>query len=97
VEAFKEAGLCPYIRYVGVVPTMVMAQANTEGVKQRLRDSLANSGTLVELLDCEIPNSARFRESEGITYLGLGNAQSVQALKTAIEDLGAVVQETMGL
>jgi cellulose biosynthesis protein BcsQ len=97
VEAFKEAGLCPYIKYVGVVPTMVIAQANTEGVKQRLRDALANSDAMVHLLDCEIPQAARFRESEGITYLTLGNAQNVQTLKIAIEDLVAVVQEAMGL
>jgi chromosome partitioning protein len=97
VEAFKEAGLCPCIKYVGVVPTMVAAQANTEGVKQRLRDALANSGAPVDLLGCEVPQSQRFRESEGITYFTLGDAKNVQTLKTAIEDLAAVVQEAMGL
>lgn len=97
VEAFRAAGLCTYIEYVGVVPTMVMAQANTEGIRQQLRDALAVSGGMVHLLDCEIPQSARFRDSEGITYLALGSAQNVQTLKTAIEELAAVVQEAMGL
>jgi cellulose biosynthesis protein BcsQ len=96
VEAFRDAGLCPHIRYVGVAPTMVTAQASTGGVKQRLRDALANSGAMVRLLDSEVPQSTRFRESEGITYLTLGNAQNVQTLKTAIEDLATVVQEAMG-
>ena len=63
----------------------------------RFRDALANSDAMVHLLDCEIPQSARFRESKGITYLTLGNAQNVETLKISIEDLAAVVQEAMGL
>jgi cellulose biosynthesis protein BcsQ len=95
VQAFKEAGLCPRISHVGVVATMVDARANTKGIKERLRDAL--SGGVTGLLDCEIPQSTKFRESEGITYLTLGNAKEVEPLKTSIERLAAVVRGAMGI
>jgi cellulose biosynthesis protein BcsQ len=95
VEAFRTAGLCPHIRHVGVVATMVDARANTEGIKGRLRDALSEGVT--ELLDCEIPQSTKFRESDGITYLSLGKAKDVEALKASIERLAAVVRRTMGI
>jgi hypothetical protein len=74
---------------------MVDARANTKGIKERLRDAL--SGGVTGLLDCEIPQSTKFRESEGITYLTLGNAKEVEPLKTSIERLAAVVRGAMGI
>jgi HAMP domain-containing protein len=49
------------------------------------------------MLDCEIPQSTKFRESDGITYLTLGNAKEVEALKTSIERLAATVRRAMGI
>jgi hypothetical protein len=52
---------------------------------------------VTELLDCEIPQSTKFRECDGITYLSLGKAKDVEALKASIERLAAVVRRTMGI
>jgi chromosome partitioning protein len=99
VETFREAGLCPLIEHVGVVATMVDTRQNTEGVKQRLRDALLVAGNVTELLDCDIPQSAKFRETsgQGITYLVMGNAAETQPLRTGIEKLACVVEKAMRL
>lgn len=99
VEAFREAGVCPYIKYVGVVPTMVVATQNTEGVRTRLSDALDNAGGVTRLLDCSIPQAAKFRETsgEGITYLVMGNAENTRTLRGAVQDLATAVRGAMGL
>jgi chromosome partitioning protein len=105
VETFRKAGLCPHIKHIGVVATIVDPRTNTEGVKTRLKDALKDSldtyggGGVTELLDCEIPQSAKFRETsgKGITYLMMGNGADTQNLRTGVHALADVVKKEMKL
>ena len=66
---------------------------------QTLSDALENSGGVTRLLDCSIPQAAKFRETsgEGITYLVMGNAESTRTLRNAVQDLATTVRGAMGL
>jgi len=107
VETFRRAGLCPYIKHIGVVATMVDANQNPEGVKLRLKDALKNpleapgggGGDVTQLLDCEIPQSAKFRETsgKGITYLVMGQGSGTERVRTPIQALAERVKKEMKL
>jgi hypothetical protein len=76
-------------------------------VKTRLEDALKNpleapgggGGGVTQLLDCEIPQSAKFRETsgEGITYLVMGKGPGTERIRTPIQALAERVKEEMKL
>ena len=84
---------------------MVDPRQNTEGVKTRLKDALRNpleaqgAGGVTKLLDCEIPQSAKFRETsgQGITYLVMGDGKDTEKLRGGIQALADVVKDEMKL
>ena len=86
---------------------MVDPNQNTEGVKTRLEDALKNpleapgggGGSVTQLLPCEIPQSAKFRETsgEGITYLVMGKGPGTERIRTPIHALAARVRKEMKL
>jgi chromosome partitioning protein len=107
VETFREKGLCPKIKYVGVVATMVNGLANLNPMETQLGDRLALSlenggaGDIIKLLPAStyIPDSVTFRDAggKGIAYLSMGDGQNTKKVKGAIRELADRVKETVSL
>lgn len=108
VENFKKAGLCPHIKYIGVVGSIGLTHEDTELSKQRLIDRLNDSwdkngangvtGLLPE--NTFLPRSKFFRNavaSGGIAYLTMGNSQEALGVKRAIHSLVDQVKREMRL
>jgi chromosome partitioning protein len=107
VETFRDKGLCPKIKYVGVVATMVNGGENVNPIETQLGDRLAlnrkdgGAGDIIKLLppSTYIPDSVTFRDAggRGIAYLSMGDAQNTKRVKGAIRELAAKVKEAVTL
>ncbi|MGH6816480.1 MAG: ParA family protein, partial [Hyphomicrobiaceae bacterium] len=107
VETFRKAGICPYIKYIGVVGTLAAGQDDTKGAQKFLADRLNDSwekngaGGVTKLLSPKsfIPRSKYFRRiaRQGIAYLRMGDAQDTRPVKDAIGTLAVIVKKDMKL
>jgi cellulose biosynthesis protein BcsQ len=107
IEKFREEGICPNIKHIGVVATMVDQRQNLAGVQRWLSDQLAlpkeqgGAGGVTALLPSAtfIPDSVCFRDAggKGIAYLVMGDGQAAVRVKTAIRELAKVVTARMSL
>jgi hypothetical protein len=105
VETYREKGLCPRIKHVGVAATMVDPRGKYGAEETRLRDRLAlpikqgGAGDVAKLLppSTYIHQSAAFRGAggKGITYPLLGDGNVAARLKTSIRELAATVNSEM--
>lgn len=107
VETFRQEGICPSMKYVGVVGTMVDLRQNFSPMETLLRDRLqldkgqGGAGGIIELLPRStfIPDSVKFRDAggKGIAYLVMGEGQGTVGVKSAIRELADVVKGHMSL
>jgi chromosome partitioning protein len=105
VETFREKGICPNIKYVGVVGTMLDSRQNSSAMEIELRDrlklskELGGAGGAIDLLPRStfIPDSVKFRDAggKGIAYLVMGDGQGTAAVKSAIRELADIVKGRM--
>ncbi len=102
VEALKQSGLCPYIRYVGAVATRYVAThtASKQAI-QRTEDSLSAKGIRCGFLPepTFIPQTqALVREaSDGIAYYSMQGSQQASKAKFAIANLAQHVAMQVGV
>jgi chromosome partitioning protein len=103
VENLKAAGLCPFIKYIGVVGTMVSRDTNIQrAAVQLVQDSLDAAGINAPgflLSDKFLPRSSAMisRADEGIAYLFMGKAQRQASVRRVIGALAEYVAGQMGL
>jgi len=105
VETYRQKGLCPAIKYVGVAATMIDPRANYDAEEERLRERLGTpreqggAGGVAELLPRStfIHQSVAFRRAggKGIAYPLLGGGHTAGRLKTAIRELATKVSKEM--
>ena len=107
IEILRRGGICPSIKYVGVVATMVRGNANYEPDRLALNDKLSqpwDAGGLDAKTTC-LPPSVDIRESvafgdaadRGIAYHVLGNNQQDRLIKDQFRRLGHEVAVQMQL
>ncbi|SRR5713101_10087806 len=86
VETYKDNGICPMIKYVGVVPTMVNGTENLNPVETQLRDRLelsrekGGAGGIIQLL----PPSTYIPESVTFAMLAEGELRIYQWVTVSI-------------
>jgi cellulose biosynthesis protein BcsQ len=104
VEEFRASGLCPGIKYLGVVQTMTMPRASYESERLLLEDRLADLKCAADverprLLDVSIAASTDVRRAfgSGIAYPNLPNKPAARKLRQAFNELAAVTVRTIGL
>lgn len=104
IEGLKKAGVCPYLKYVGVVGTMTSAnvsQIAENNAKALIRNGLSGLQNPTGLLaDSEFvrESTALVNNADaGIAYLVVGNAQRQQEAKDAIARLAEYVARQCGL
>ena len=108
VENFRNANLCPNLRYIGVAGAKQPPVANIGGPMARLRTKLDDfrdtevAQPLVKILPEEtfFPNNIRFANAVslgGIAYIVMGNAANDQPVRGSIEALADLVKTEMRL
>lgn len=107
VETFRDKGLCPNIKHLGVVATMVDRVANLQREEVELRQRLnlsrdsGGAGGVITLLprSTYFPDSANFRRTAGagIAYLVMGDNQNTASVKSSIRSLADLVKQEMNL
>lgn len=107
IERFRDEGICPHIKHVGVVATMIDSTQNYNDVEMQLKDRLSlskqqgGSGGAAVLLPRTtfIPDSARFRQAggRGIAYLVMGDSANAMTVKRPICELAETVRTQMSL
>jgi cellulose biosynthesis protein BcsQ len=105
VETLRSAEICPDIKYVGVVATMVRGGHALAPYRKRLNDRLRQSWTdggvdgRTVCLDMsrDILESVEFRDAggEGIAYDVMGTGQNVLKVRNAIINLSQHVATEM--
>jgi chromosome partitioning protein len=104
IEGLKKAGVCPHLKYVGIVGTMTSANVNRTAEtssKALITNALAGNGRPTGLLaDSEFVRESTAlvnKAEEGIAYLVVGNTERQQKAKDAIERLAIYVAQQCGL
>jgi cellulose biosynthesis protein BcsQ len=104
VETLKKAGICPKIKYVGVVGTMVSPNVDRQAEREAMtliRDGLMSQGFDSGLLDIQhfMRENAAFVNDAGagIAYLNMGNNARQAQLREAMRNLASYVATQIGL
>jgi len=104
VEGLKKSGVCPHLKYVGIVGTMTSANVNQiaeTNSKALITNALAAIQRPTGLLaDAEFVRQSTAlvnNADEGIAYLVVGNAKRQQDAKDAIARLAEYVAQQCGL
>ena len=102
IEALKKQGICPYLKYIGVVATKYRAGAVAARkaellIADRLSELHINTGLIDQSL--YVPQTQAFvRDAEdGIAYFVMGNDQGAQNARSAVEALAEYVANQMGV
>jgi cellulose biosynthesis protein BcsQ len=100
IESLRKAGVCPHIKYVGVVGTMTSTHVSGIAEKQAkalITKALAAIGCPTGLLaDNEFVRESTSlvnKAEDGIAYLVVGNTQRQRDAKAAIERLAKYVAQ----
>jgi chromosome partitioning protein len=101
VETLKNANICPYIVYIGVVGTMWKRPnrvAQTEAV-QLVQDALADGPTRILPEKTFVPHAAALVNDagEGIAYIAMPEKQDRSQIRSAIAGLAEYVAGQMGI
>lgn len=99
VETLKHAGICPHLKYIGVVGTMwkkPVRVAQTAAITF-VKDALANSSIPILPERTFVPHAAALVNdaADGIGYIAMPNSQDCQQIRTAIAELAEYVAEKM--
>lgn len=104
VEAFRASGLCPDIQHLGVLPTMLLPNANYDGARRSLADRLSsvqcrNGIETPNVLPVDFVASTFVRRASGrgIAYPKLPNTAAAQRVKLAVDTLASIVVSKIGL
>ena len=108
VQNFKSAGVCPHIKFVGVVGSLQPPVGNIDPAMKRINDRLNDvrdgetGKKVVEILDPQtfFPTSTHFRNAVsngGIAYVVMGNDASERQVKEKIVALADHVKREMNL
>lgn len=106
VETFRQAGVCPHIQYLGVLPTMLLPQANHEQAYYDLKDGLREGiapkyapPSVVPVLPSPIWANTTVRRAfgRGIAYTELGRNEAGRRVKESFDDLAQQTINRMGL
>lgn len=101
IETLKKGDICPHLQYIGVVGTMLKANANYEPAKNLIQDALRQANIPTGLLPPETfirHTVAMVHDAdEGIAYLVMGNGEQHIAVRSAFEKLACYVADRMGL
>ena len=100
VETLKKGGLCPHLKYAGIVGTMLNWQAKVhEPVVKTLQDQLREAGVAIELLPKHtwIPEMAAISRQAGdsLAYFSATPADAREKVRKAFRNLGVEVAERM--
>jgi cellulose biosynthesis protein BcsQ len=100
VETLKNAGLCPHLKYAGIVGTMLNRQAKAhEPVARSLRDQIQEAGIAIDLLDEKtwIPDLIAINRTAGdsLAYFAATPAEDRRKVQEAFRNLGDEVAERM--
>jgi len=102
VETLKNAGICPYLEYIGVVGTMwkpgrVAQTTAMTSVKDALAKATGCPGILPERTF--LPHAAALINdaADGIAYVAMPDGQGCQQIRTAIALLAEHVADQMGI
>jgi cellulose biosynthesis protein BcsQ len=104
IEGLKKAGVCPHLKYVGIVGTMTSANVNQiaeTNSKALITNALAAiqrpTGLLADPEFVRQSTALINNADEGIAYLVVGNAKRQQDAKDAIGRLAEYVARQCGL
>jgi chromosome partitioning protein len=102
VEILKNAGICPYIKYLGIVGTMWAANHNVQPQTLALIQKLleeSNIGTNVIPQTKFVPYTTKLVKNadEGIAYLAMPEWQDRIEIRAAIAELAGYVANQMGI
>src|SRR5712671_2303912 len=100
VETLRRAGICPHLKYIGVVGTMWkpghVAQKDAITV---VKDALGNTSVPILPESTFVPHAAALVNdaADGIAYIAMPNSQRCEQIRAAIEELAEHVAAKMGI
>ena len=104
IEGLKKGGICPYIKYVGIVGTKVSSSLNRVAetaaktlISDALQDKKINLGLLADHNFFRQSASLVNNADEGIAYLVVGNNQAQQEVRDGVARLADYVARDIGL
>jgi cellulose biosynthesis protein BcsQ len=100
IETLKRAGICPHLKYMGVVGTMWKRHraAQTEAVTF-VKDALGNGPIRILPEETFLPHAAALVNDapDGIAHIAMPNSRECQQIRTAIAELAEHVAGQMGI
>jgi cellulose biosynthesis protein BcsQ len=100
IETLKRAGICPHLKYLGVVGTMWKRgrAAQTEAIRF-VKDALGNGPLCILPEQTFVPHAAALVNDapEGIAHIVMPNSKESQHIRTAIAELAERVAVEMGI
>ncbi len=100
IETLKRAGICPHLKYMGVVGTMWKRGrvAQTEAITF-VKDALGNGPIRILPEKTFVPHAAALVNDapDGIAHIVMPNSNECQQIRTAIAELAEHVADQMGI